>query len=309
MKKYLLPLILTLILISGVNCFATAWDIGTASYDEVFKAIGTEEIDPYGLAFSFDGSKMYIVGYATDTVYQYTLGTPWNVGTAGDDEASKAVGTQDISPRKVTFNSDGLKMYILGYTNNTIYQYALSEAWNIGTANYASIFKTVTEDEYPHGLDFSSDGSKMYVLFRNTDTVHQYTLSEAWNVGTASYDEVFKSIITEDTNPTGLTFSSDGSKMYMVGFASDYVYQYTLSEAWNVGTASYDEISKAVGTEDGIPTDVTFGPDGFKMYIIGRGTDTVYQYTMPEVGWDHKWNTQTISKWNTKEIIKWNALE
>jgi len=27
------------------------------------------------------------------------------------------------------------------------------------------------------------------------------------------------------------------------------------------------------------------------------------------VGWDHKWNTQTISKWNTKEIIKWNGLE
>lgn len=26
-------------------------------------------------------------------------------------------------------------------------------------------------------------------------------------------------------------------------------------------------------------------------------------------GWDHKWNTQTISKWNTKEIIKWNGLE
>lgn len=27
------------------------------------------------------------------------------------------------------------------------------------------------------------------------------------------------------------------------------------------------------------------------------------------VGWDHKWNTKTISKWNTKEIIKWNGLE
>jgi len=27
------------------------------------------------------------------------------------------------------------------------------------------------------------------------------------------------------------------------------------------------------------------------------------------VGWDHKWNTQTISKWNTKEFTKWNGLE
>ena len=28
-----------------------------------------------------------------------------------------------------------------------------------------------------------------------------------------------------------------------------------------------------------------------------------------EVGWDHKWNTQTISKWNNQEFTKWNGLE
>ena len=27
------------------------------------------------------------------------------------------------------------------------------------------------------------------------------------------------------------------------------------------------------------------------------------------VGWEHKWNTQTIAKWNTKEFTKWNDLE
>jgi len=35
---------------------------------------------------------------------------------------------------------------------------------------------------------------------------------------------------------------------------------------------------------------------------------SLYGYSAA-VGWDHKWNTQTISKWNTKEIIKWNGLE
>lgn len=38
--------------------------------------------------------------------------------------------------------------------------------------------------------------------------------------------------------------------------------------------------------------------------------DTVSLYgTSAVVGWDHKWNTKTISKWNTKEFIKWNGLE
>ena len=40
--------------------------------------------------------------------------------------------------------------------------------------------------------------------------------------------------------------------------------------------------------------------------------DTISLYGIgetPPVGWDHKWNTITISKWNTKEFTKWNGLE
>jgi len=36
---------------------------------------------------------------------------------------------------------------------------------------------------------------------------------------------------------------------------------------------------------------------------------SVYGTGTTAVGWDHKWNTQTISKWNTKEFTKWNGLE
>ena len=54
--------------------------------------------------------------------------------------------------------------------------------------------------------------------------------------------------------------------------------------------------------------DYTSGEKTFSSYagdtisLYGTGTTVV-------VGWDHKWNTKTISKWNTKEILKWNGLE
>ena len=55
--------------------------------------------------------------------------------------------------------------------------------------------------------------------------------------------------------------------------------------------------------EDQIPcTNVAFTVDAdCVLSLYGTGTTTV--------GWDHKWNTQTISKWNTKEFTKWNGLE
>ena len=39
------------------------------------------------------------------------------------------------------------------------------------------------------------------------------------------------------------------------------------------------------------------------------GVRRIELQTEDAAGWDHKWNTQTISKWNTKEFTKWNGLE
>ena len=54
--------------------FGTAWDISTASYSQNF-SVASQEITALGLAFKTDGTKMYIVGFDSDTVYQYSLGT------------------------------------------------------------------------------------------------------------------------------------------------------------------------------------------------------------------------------------------
>ena len=72
-KKYILPLILILCLVFSVYCFATAWDVSTASYDSKYKDVGSEDGIPVSVAFKSDGSKMYIVGSSSDRVYQYSL--------------------------------------------------------------------------------------------------------------------------------------------------------------------------------------------------------------------------------------------
>ena len=67
------------------------------------------------------------------------------------------------------------------------------------------------------GLFFKSDGTKMYVVEANQDSVFQYSLSTTWDVSTASYDSVSFGVTSQDTSPGDLTFSSDGTKMYIVG--------------------------------------------------------------------------------------------
>jgi len=256
------------------------WDITNCSYDTVSKSVSSQDRSPLAVAFNSDGSKMYIVGNSNDRVFQYSLSTPWNVSTATYDSISKDVSSQDSSPYAVAFNSDGSKMYIVGNSNDRVFQYSLSTPWNVSTATYNSISKDVSsQDSAPNAVAFNSDGSKMYIVGNSNDRVFQYSLSTPWNVSTATYDSISKSVSSQDSAPYDVAFNSDGSKMYIMGNNNKTVFQYTLSTPWNVSTATYDT-SKSVSSQDSAPYGVAFNSDGSKMYIIGASNDTVYQYTV-----------------------------
>ena len=102
---------------------STAWDMSTASFVQNFY-VGSEETTPTGLSFKDDGTKMYVIGSTTDTVYQYTLGTAWNVSTASLDQ-SFSIASQTTSPADVAFNDNGTKMFVISNSNSTIYEYTL----------------------------------------------------------------------------------------------------------------------------------------------------------------------------------------
>jgi DNA-binding beta-propeller fold protein YncE len=68
--------------------------------------------------------------------------------------------------------------------------------------------------------------------------------------------------------------------MYIVDNHFQVVFQYTLSTAWNVSTASYASLSKSVSAQSSNPIEVAFSPDGTKMYILDYVSQNVYQYTM-----------------------------
>jgi hypothetical protein len=47
------------------------------------------------------------------------------------------------------------------------------------------------------------------------------------------------SISAQETNPTGIAFNADGTKMFITGTVGDDVNEYDLSTGFDVSTASY----------------------------------------------------------------------
>ena len=207
-------------------------------------------------------------------------GIAWEINTGY--YASKSLSIlQDSTPSGIAFSSDGTKAYVVGRSNATIYQYTLSTAWDISTGSYASKSLSVTAQEvFPSGIAFSSDGTKAYIVGSSNDTIYQYTLSTAWDISTGSYASKSLSVTAEDGGPSGIAFSSDGTKAYIVGTVNDTIYQYTLSTAWDISTGSYASKSLSVTAQQNNPNGLAFSSDGTKAYVAGSGTDAVYQYNL-----------------------------
>ena len=85
-------------------------------------------------------------------------------------------------------------------------------------------------------IQFRPDGLKMYASENNGNTF-QYSLSTAWDVSTASYDNVVHNP-SESFQNTSAAFSEDGYNIYLTDNPSQLIRQYTLSTAWDLSTAS-----------------------------------------------------------------------
>jgi hypothetical protein len=154
---------------------SSAFDISTASYASKSFSVTSQETLPTGLWFKSDGTVMYVIGSTSDTVFQYTLGTAWDVSTASYASISFFVGTQEGSPTQVNLSADGLNMWVLGVVGDDISEYSLGTAWNVSTATFVNNLYVGFQDTNPSGLFIDSTANnRVYMVGTSTDIVYQY---------------------------------------------------------------------------------------------------------------------------------------
>jgi len=254
---------------------ATAFDVSTASFVGSF-SVAVQDTDPKGLAFSSDGAKMFVVGNAGNDINEYTLNNTFTLFPTFVDSFS--VAAQGTEPLGVAFSSDGTKMFVVGFIGTDIDEYTLSTPFDVSTASFVDSFSVFTQEIFPTGVAFSSDGAKMFVVGFDGDDVNEYTLTTPFDVSTASFVDSF-SFAAQETNSTGVAFSSDGTKMFVVGFIGKDINEYTLSTPFDVSTASFVD-SFSVAAQETAPRGAAFSSDGAKMFVVGATGDAVHEYTL-----------------------------
>ena len=262
------------------NLIVGTFDVSTAVFVDA-TSVSSEESEPQGMAFSSDGAKMFVVGFVGGDINEYTLPTAFDASTATFVDAT-SVSSEETTPSGMAFSSDGAKMFVTGYGGGDINEYALSTAFDASTATFVDAFSVSSQETFPTGMAFSSDGAKMFVVGSDGDDVNEYALSTAFDASTATFVDA-TSVSSQETAPTGMAFSSDGAKMFVVGSIGDEINEYALSTAFDASTAAFADVTFSVSSQENAPTGMAFSSDGAKMFVIGTQGDDVNEYDLHSV--------------------------
>lgn len=279
--------------------------------NNISSGVSGQETSPTGVDFSADGLKMFVVGTTGDDVNEYSLSDKYNLDETYIQTFDPALGNiEDIYIR-----ADGLMYYLVDSSNDTILQYQMAVSNDVSTSSLVRSVAATPDSTNPTSIFFKPDGSVMYLLSQAgtaTDTVFQYALSESWNPDTKTLTTQF-SVGTEEGAPEGLSFSDDGSEMFVVGTTSNNIIRYSLSTPWLISTASLTQAQASTITamsgirivgdcrayvtqtstdtvesfsfgadifnQTGNAYGIYFSGDGTKYYVMSSAND-IYQYSL-----------------------------
>ena len=282
--------------IKFLTFFAIICSIGLAPINNAYAAttfvdakdVSNEDTIPRSLAFNTDGTKMFVIGDIGNDVNEYTCTTGFDVSScsvvAGGE---KDVSAEETSPTGLAFNSDGTKMFVVGFNGDDVNEYTCTTGFDVSSCSVvAGGEKDVSAEETsPTGLAFNSDGTKMFVVGFNGDDVNEYTCTTGFDVSSCSVVAGGeKDVSAEETIPTGLAFNSDGTKMFVEGRSGQDVNEYTCTTGFDVSSCSFTDVFDLSGQEIS-PQGLAFNSDGTKMFVVGFDGDDVNEYTL-EVGFD-----------------------
>ncbi|MDA8752518.1 hypothetical protein N9M52_00795 [bacterium] len=226
------------------------------------------------------------------------------------------VDAQEAQINGVWLGDSGTKMYVIGSTSDDIHQYALSTAYDVSTATFTqtntsgfggtpqSLWLNNGSDPITIDAVVHNTGQLLVTVDGGSDQLRSYKLSTAWDISTRSGSAVTVRDFTTnvDTNPTGITFSNDGSKVILCGSGSkvanenDIIYSYNLSSPYDIDTISTSTSGgnnanapdAKVNLADfsdfivpvGLPSDIQFSADGTTLYLVCKDRDEVITFTL-----------------------------
>ena len=134
-------------------------------------------------------------------------------------------------------------------------------------------------------------------------------VSSGYDVANISYSGKSSSSSSQNTYMLGIGFNADGTKMYRTGYSSTRaIFQYTLSTAWDISTASYDSVSFSLPSPIAVPYGIEWNGDGTKFVVGDSSTGDLYQFSLT-TAYDISTTNSTPTTYDSSQATKPVAIK
>lgn len=178
---------------------------------------------------------------------------------------------------------NGVGKPVAGFTQG-LYHYA-GAAFDVSRAVYAGDAKSFSftdQEQLAFSLEFTPDGTRMFVMGFRKKTIYEYHLNRAFDISTATYagDSESFSVFSQEINPRSLAFNLQGDKMFMTGSAGDRVFEYVLASPFDVSTATYTGAIRSLDIKEqgNFHYSMSFNHDGSKLFTLAMKSAKVNEY-------------------------------
>ena len=228
----------------------------------------TGDNDALMFRFNSDGTAIFVLDTkTTETIDKYSLTTAYDISTCSLVAGSPQDFGGGLEMRSFAFSNDGNKIFIFDQKGNSnkhsIKQYSLSSSFDLSNPTLVTEYVGHNSDlnsieDFAQGLEFSSDGTKMFITGNKEDTILAFSLSNPFDLSAnVTYDG--EHIVTDVVELGAITFSSDGSKMIVADWknsAARGVFQYDLTCGFGVvkcidPTANKDDVASVESQSEG----------------------------------------------------------
>lgn len=233
-----------------------------------------------GTTYNYDFSNLDFV--QTFTVDQTASGTNGAVQLAG-----------------AAISSDGVYWFTVDPSQDKIFRFKMGTAWDVSTVESTyQTFSISSQEGAARGVTLNDDGTSIYITGTISDKVHQYDMTTAYDLSTASHASS-PALNVYSRNPFDVRFKSDGTKMYVAGQQYDNITEYTLSTAWDISTLTYVGATSVVNN----PVGLEFNNDGTKMFVAVNTAATATTAAIAKYELSTAWDTSTIGTAVTTSIV------
>jgi len=256
------------------------WSINTMVYSGLSFDTSGEESGGIYFTLSTDGTKCYVADNSTN-IYEYLLGTAFNISTAVYSGKSVDAYISADAPSYFKISNNGFKLYRVVPVLSRVYSFTMSAAFDISTATLDAGYLSAHTSNTLSGLTISLDGKHLYLINDSTGNIDQYTLGTAFDLSTAVFTQ--NTVVSGGTlsEADGMTISPDGKTIVISDHITEDILVFTLSTAFDISTVTY---SNSLGTLDPPVTasnvvDIVINPAGDKLYALSA-IDVIYEYLL-----------------------------